>query len=1035
MAGLMTVLSSPAQAQITGACCAPDGSCTLTEETPCADVWLGAGTDCDPNCCPQVPTGSDCACETRVCRDDTTQELTSVVCAVDEDCGGGYSCVTACTPTGVTILPLPHTCHDASLVQVTPAVSCDPENGDADCTAVDPSWTCRQSFDTSASTPRSGTIAPSFSVAQGDYCTLGGFNHVGWYELFELHDRTPGDTTDDCFVLTAGLCCNDPVYNPVWPYLSEFGNCPCEPGDVIERIVPDADGFPPTCNAAHCCDDGNYAVTFTLPPGEYAYEIQAALTCAGSTDMCVTDEDCPGTPCEVARADYAVQFTVDSCVLGACCLGDACIVTNRLDCDTRLGHFLGDADPAVTSCPPDVTDPCVTGACCIGGNCQDDATVDTEAECLAQGGEYFAGGATCADDPCPVCPIDMPANCQQVQSVFGPSPLADRNNDSVVADDIIFNGTVVDDICWHVGMLDFNDQQCAQGTGFDDTWEIRVYESDATGGIPGTEICLSTLTVLNKLEGAGQATSTWTYSGQLDTPCALPNGGIGGDKYWVEVSAFGNTGCAVHATWSRDDGNEHAAWQYIIFDEERLGYSPDQVLNYDIGFCEDDGIVAPDPVLGACCICAMNNCMDNLTQSECLDDLHGEWTPGGTCAAGECAEIPPNDDCANAIPVSGVPEWPADFPATLQIVTNNVCATDDGPPLDPIYTFGNCALSVTGGGDMHDDIWFSYVAEQCGWLRITSCGLAADYDQMIAIYDGDAGCPLTTDDELACNDDACEQGQAGPSELDVAVTAGQPLLVRVGGWNNEVPGGFLGHPHGYMVLIWSYVSLCPLSPPLPAPPPHDILKNRYISVDALTPNSTSELHLRLTMTSTLVNGAPVGGVYWAGQPDANCISLVTPTKPAIVPDWTACPIVHLTGCPIIPTSTYEIHAVSDQGEVSDTALVASTQALPTGSKWWGDCVGSFDPVAEAWTDPDGLVSINDAVAAIKTFQNPSAVGLGCGTPPCNATHVSVTDIHPAGFPGQPWGTPNQLVDINDVFAIILGFQGNEFPGPAIDQCP
>ena len=35
---------------------------------------------------------------------------------------------------------------------------------------------------------------------------------------------------------------------------------------------------------------------------------------------------------------------------------------------------------------------------------------------------------------------------------------------------------------------------------------------------------------------------------------------------------------------------------------------------------------------------------------------------------------------------------------------------------------------------------------------------------------------------------------------------------------------------------------------------------------------------------------------------------------------------------------------------------------------------------------------------------------------------------------QPWGTPNQQVDINDVFAIILGFQGIEYPGPEIQSC-
>jgi len=232
---------------------------------------------------------------------------------------------------------------------------------------------------------------------------------------------------------------------------------------------------------------------------------------------------------------------------------------------------------------------------------------------------------------------------------------------------------------------------------------------------------------------------------------------------------------------------------------------------------------------------------------------------------------------------------------------------------------------------------------------------------------------------------------------------------------------------------------CEVRTPLPAGAPHNILKNRYISIDprgAGAFNIGKNFDIRITLSSTLVNGVTaVGSSWWADAPDINCISIVGPTRPATAPNWDACPVLHLSGCPIIPTSTYDIVAVTGGTVASDPPLVAQTQARPTGSKWFGDCVGQFDPVADAWTPPNGVVAVDDAVAAIKTFQNPSLVGPGCGTPPCNATHVSVTDIHPAGFPLQPWGTPNNQVDINDVFTIILGFQGIEFPGPAIENCP
>jgi hypothetical protein len=89
-------------------------------------------------------------------------------------------------------------------------------------------------------------------------------------------------------------------------------------------------------------------------------------------------------------------------------------------------------------------------------------------------------------------------------------------------------------------------------------------------------------------------------------------------------------------------------------------------------------------------------------------------------------------------------------------------------------------------------------------------------------------------------------------------------------------------------------------------------------------------------------------------------------------------------------------------------------------------VGSFDAVGQVWTAPQGVVNIDDAVAGIKTFQDINAV---------NATHVSVTDVQPHGDPATPFGTPNQIVNIADVFGIILGFQSTEYPGFQLGSCP
>ncbi|MCH9002903.1 MAG: hypothetical protein IIC02_10050, partial [Planctomycetes bacterium] len=108
------------------------------------------------------------------------------------------------------------------------------------------------------------------------------------------------------------------------------------------------------------------------------------------------------------------------------------------------------------------------------------------------------------------------------------------------------------------------------------------------------------------------------------------------------------------------------------------------------------------------------------------------------------------------------------------------------------------------------------------------------------------------------------------------------------------------------------------------------------------------------------------------------------------------------------------------GTDSAPPLAAATQAKP-GVLWHGDAVGSFD--GKDWSGPNGVVNFDDVTATIKTFIDPDAF---------NATHVSLTDVHPNLTPGPQI---NRLVNINDVLSIIKGFQGFEYPGPQIELCP
>ena len=83
-------------------------------------------------------------------------------------------------------------------------------------------------------------------------------------------------------------------------------------------------------------------------------------------------------------------------------------------------------------------------------------------------------------------------------------------------------------------------------------------------------------------------------------------------------------------------------------------------------------------------------------------------------------------------------------------------------------------------------------------------------------------------------------------------------------------------------------------------------------------------------------------------------------------------------------------------------------------KFWGDTVGSFD--GTSWSPSQGVTNIDDAVAAIKTWQSVDF-----------APHFSITDVEPQD--------PNQIVNFNDVFQIVIAFQGDPYPfGCPDDPC-
>ncbi|MBI5864096.1 MAG: hypothetical protein HZB38_06275 [Planctomycetes bacterium] len=121
---------------------------------------------------------------------------------------------------------------------------------------------------------------------------------------------------------------------------------------------------------------------------------------------------------------------------------------------------------------------------------------------------------------------------------------------------------------------------------------------------------------------------------------------------------------------------------------------------------------------------------------------------------------PDNDACANAIElINGAS------------VTGNLHrATADGN--------ANC-----GDSSNNRDVWYTFVARCNGTLHADTCGsrdIGGANNGIDTVLSVHTGCPGTSANQLACNDDA---GAAGCSSVDsavaVAMTAGQRVLIRV----------------------------------------------------------------------------------------------------------------------------------------------------------------------------------------------------------------------------------------------------------------
>jgi len=245
-----------------------------------------------------------------------------------------------------------------------------------------------------------------------------------------------------------------------------------------------------------------------------------------------------------------------------------------------------------------------------------------------------------------------------------------------------------------------------------------------------------------------------------------------------------------------------------------------------------------------------------------------------------------------------------------------------------------------------------------------------------------------------------------------------------------------------------------VNPPAAPAPPLDRLKNRYVSfapnnagvavafrVQKLvnTPNAGRCTGSGNTCTGPGQGDCAAGQTcissYPAGNPGGDCWVQVPQQTANAVPAqntqfeavcgatpvfrvWTES-VVHVYGCPIIPTSRYEIYT-NLPGPV-ETPIPFATRTVPTpalNSKLGGDIVGVNN--GAEWTAPNSFSNVNDALALL-------AIVAGNGIRPAHAA------ANLRGVSAGDGGCVNGQVNTGDLQMITQSISGFSYGPPSTTQ--
>jgi len=411
-----------------GACCALNGSCSITGQLPCQEnggTFQGAATDCSPSPC--APNGA--CCQDALCSIQSQIDCTAaggVFGGVDSTCTSPVPCqASCCKPDGSCDLrtiascnaieggfpgTLGSTCPEGSCLGrcCTPGGSCSltvPEL----CTAPNSfgglGTSCANIVPFGDPNPPTVAI-PDFGPAAPSIISVA--------DNFPIQDLDVRVKIQHTYRGDVVMCLTGPGGSPT-VFLTGAGSCAtggyCFAEQNLNAVFNDE-------GAALNCASANLANLAATPDQLLPAAPLSAfdgLPTAGDWTLAIID-DVGGD--QGTLLEWELLFDNGNACQGACCaLNGSCSITGQLPCQEGGGTFQG----AATDCSPS---PCApNGACCQDALCSIQSLID----CTAAGGVFGGVNTSCANPaPCQAscckpdgsCDLRTIASCNAIEGGF-----------------------------------------------------------------------------------------------------------------------------------------------------------------------------------------------------------------------------------------------------------------------------------------------------------------------------------------------------------------------------------------------------------------------------------------------------------------------------------------------------------------------------------------------------------------------------------------------------------------------------------------